>query len=48
MRAGCMVLTHFRAAWLGHTVAVNRSAYLRKPGDLTGVSDTISPILGAA
>jgi len=41
------VSDNFRAAWLGHTVAVNRSAYLRKPGDLTGVSNTISPILGS-
>jgi integrase len=30
-----------RAAWLGHTVVVNRKSYLPKPKDLTPVSDTI-------
>jgi integrase len=41
------VSDNFRAAWLGHTVAVNRGAYLRKPGDLTPVSDTLGPIFKA-
>jgi integrase len=40
------VSDNFRAAWFGHGVEVNRSAYLRKPGDLTAVSDTLSPIFG--
>lgn len=42
------VSDNFRAAWLGHTVAVNRGAYLRKPGDLTAVSDAIGGIFTTA
>ncbi|WP_300611038.1 site-specific integrase [Trebonia sp.] len=42
------VSDNFRAAWLGHTVAVNRGAYLRKPGDLTTVSDAIGALFAAA
>jgi integrase len=42
------VSDNFRAAWLGHTVAVNRSADLRKSGDLTPVSDTLGPIFRSA
>ncbi len=41
------VSDNFRAAWLGHTVAINRGAYLRKPGDLAPVSDMLGPIFGA-
>jgi len=33
-----------RAAWLGHTVAVNRTSYLARPEDLTPVGDTIGDI----
>jgi integrase len=40
------VSDNFRAAWLGHTVTVNCGAYLRKPGGLTPVSDTLGPIFG--
>ncbi len=36
-----------RAAWLGHTVVVNRQAYLPKPKDLTPVSDVIAPVFAA-
>jgi integrase len=39
------VSDNFRAAWLGHTVAVNRGVYLRKPGDLSPVGDTIGDII---
>lgn len=37
-----------RAAWLGHSVQVNRSVYLPKPRELTTVSETISGLFGAA
>ena len=37
-----------RACWLGHTVAVNRAAYLPKPKDLTAVSDTIGRLFAPA
>jgi integrase len=33
-----------RAAWLGHTVAVNRTAYLGTPKDLAPVSDMIGQL----
>ncbi len=33
-----------RAAWLGHTVAVNRQSYLARPEDLTSVSAAIGGI----
>jgi hypothetical protein len=36
-----------RAAWLGHTVAVNRASYLARPGDLTPVSDAVGALFGA-
>lgn len=38
-----------RAAWLGHTVAVNRSAYLGEPqaADLAVISDTLGPLFKA-
>jgi integrase len=42
-RAG--VPDSLRAAWLGHTIAVNRAIYLARPDDLTAVSDTIGRIL---
>ena len=35
------VADSLHAAWLGHTVVVNRKNYLPKPRDLTPVSDTI-------
>lgn len=41
-RAG--VSESLRAAWLGHTVAVNKSDYLRPPSDLAPVSDAIGHI----
>lgn len=41
-RAG--VSDSLRAAWLGHTVAVNRTAYLAKPADLSPVSDMIGQL----
>jgi integrase len=44
-RAG--VSESLRAAWLGHTVAVNKSAYLRPPSDLAPVSDAIGRIFEA-
>ena len=37
-----------RAAWLGHTAAVNRAAYLGAPTDLAAVGDMIGRVLGAA
>jgi integrase len=37
-----------RAAWFGHTIAVNRKNYLAKPKDLTPVSDSIGAIFKAA
>lgn len=37
-----------RAAWLGHTVVVNRKSYLAKPKDLTPVRDMIGDIFKAA
>ena len=36
-----------RAAWFGHTVAVNRAHYTPKPKDLTPVSDTIGQLFAA-
>jgi hypothetical protein len=33
-----------RAAWLGHTVVVNRTAYLAQPRDLAPVSNIIGDI----
>jgi integrase len=36
-----------RAAWLGHTVVVNRKNYLAKPKDLTPVRDMIGDIFKA-
>jgi hypothetical protein len=44
-RAG--VSESLRAAWFGHTVAVNKSAYLRPPSDLAPVSDAIGRIFEA-
>lgn len=35
------VAESLRAAWFGHTIAVNRKNYTPKPKDLTPVSDTI-------
>jgi hypothetical protein len=37
-----------RAAWLGQTIAVNRSIYLAKPEDLTPVSAALGDIFRAA
>jgi hypothetical protein len=37
-----------RAAWLGHTIAVNRGSYLAKAEDLTPVSAAIGAIFKAA
>jgi hypothetical protein len=34
-----------RAAWLGHSVAVNRSSYLARPEDLTQVGNAIGGLL---
>ncbi|MGH3218978.1 MAG: tyrosine-type recombinase/integrase [Streptosporangiaceae bacterium] len=45
-RAG--VPESLRAAWLGHTVAVNKTSYMPKPKDLTPVSDTIGRLFTAA
>jgi integrase len=45
-RAG--VAESLRAAWLGHTVAVNKTSYMPKPKDLTPVSDTIGRLFTAA
>jgi hypothetical protein len=45
-RAG--VAESLRAAWLGHTVAVNKTSYMPKPKDLTPVSDTIGRLFAAA
>jgi integrase len=42
------VADSLRAAWLGHTVVVNRKNYLPKPKDLTPVSDMIGSIFRAA
>jgi hypothetical protein len=38
-----------RAAWLGHTVAVNRSAYLGapQPGELAAISEALGDIFKA-
>ena len=38
-----------RAAWFGHTIAVNRNSYLGapRPGELAIISDTIGPIFRA-
>jgi integrase len=36
----------FRSAWLGHSVEVNRGAYLRRPRDLSPVTGSITAILG--
>jgi len=36
-----------RAAWLGHTIAVNRQSYLARPEDLTPVSDAVGALFGA-
>lgn len=36
-----------RAAWLGHTVTVNKTSYLRPPADLAPVSDAIGRIFQA-
>jgi hypothetical protein len=33
-----------RAGWLGHTVRVNKSSYLRPASDLAPVGDTIGQI----
>ena len=41
------VADSLRAAWLGHTVVVNRKSYLPKPKDLTPVSDTIGRLFAA-
>jgi hypothetical protein len=41
------VAESLRAAWLGHTVAVNKTAYIPKPKDLTPVSDAIGRIFAA-
>ena len=38
------VADSFRAAWLGHTIAVNRKNYTPKPKELTVVSDLIGGI----
>jgi hypothetical protein len=37
-----------RAAWLGHTVVVNRKNYIARPKDLTPVRDIIGDIFKAA
>ncbi len=37
-----------RAAWLGHTVAVNRTGYLGAPADLATIGDMIGRVLGTA
>jgi integrase len=42
-RAG--VSDSVRAAWLGHSIAVNRSAYLAPAADLAAASDTIGTLL---
>ena len=44
-RAG--VSESLRAAWLGHTVTVNKTSYLRPPSDLAPVSDAIGRIVQA-
>lgn len=36
-----------RAAWLGHTIQVNKKSYLARPKDLTPVSDTIGSLFKA-
>jgi integrase len=45
-RAG--VAESLRAAWLGHTVAVNKTSYMPRPKDLTPVSDAIGRLFTAA
>jgi integrase len=42
-RAG--VSDSVRAAWLGHSITVNRSAYLAPAADLAAASDTIGALL---
>ncbi len=37
-----------RAAWLGHTVAVNKVSYRPRPEDLTPVSDAIGRLFTAS
>jgi integrase len=41
------VADSFRAAWLGHTIAVNRKSYTPKPKELTVVSDLIGSLFKA-
>jgi integrase len=41
------VADSFRAAWLGHTMAVNRKNYTPKPKELTVVSDLIGSLFKA-
>jgi len=36
-----------RAAWLGHTVQVNRQSYLARAEDLTSVSAAVGSLFGA-
>jgi hypothetical protein len=42
------VAESLRAAWLGHTVAVNKTSYMPKSKDPTPVSDTIGRLFTAA